>query len=224
MDTSAALIPDMRLTLAQLAADIYSDGSTWDILLDGFSTLGCHAGLKDLGPADVAIVFRGSADKLDFVLDLAAKPISHPLLGTIHAGFYLGVPEVWSIFEAALLQRAQKRLWLAGHSLGGSRALLLGGLLAAAGTPPAGIVALAPAKPGYQALAVVLDKVKIDGFHNRLDPVPDLPETGAWVQPRTLAHLNVVPPSGKFWLIDDHAVDLYVKGVAAIVKADAPKP
>ena len=43
MDTSAALIPDMRLTLAQLAADIYSDGSTWDILLDGFSTLGCHA-------------------------------------------------------------------------------------------------------------------------------------------------------------------------------------
>lgn len=131
------------------------------------------------------VVFRGSSNIRDWIRDIMVLPIGgHRVLSTrigrVHAGFFMGIEQVWSELRPMLQQPAV----IGGHSLGAARASDLCGLMVVDGTPPARRVVFGEPKPGLQDAADVIKDIpgaswrNGDGTHH--DMVTDVP---FWIPP-----------------------------------------
>jgi len=110
-------------------------------------------------------------------------------------------------------------VFIAGHSLGGARALLYAYNRIQRGLRVDGVYALAPPNPGDRMIGVKLSPVLVRSVRNGRDIVPkfpvDLPEfMEEYVQPRQFEATYEQPPV--FSLFAWHHVDLYVAGCAKL--------
>lgn len=109
----------------------------------------------------------------NWIRDINAVPShEHPVLGWCHSGFLNAADDLMPLLGPHI---AGRRVLLTGHSLGGAVAILIGGLLQAAGTPPAAVVVFEPPRAGMEKLAGLL--ATVDGTIYRFgdDPVPEVP-------------------------------------------------
>jgi len=200
------------LTLAQICADVYTPAPTgfdhvWDYA-------GCHAAHKKVGDVDV-IVYRGSLDTMDWMLDAAAIPLWDPRLGFVHGGFMAGVNDT---FIAASLVCGPKVV-VTGHSLGGARARLHAGLLAHYGTPALQVCVFGSPKPGFAGLARILQKsgTLLQSFRNCEDPVSLVAMLLPWwVHPDPWIALNEHSAPGDLEPLRDHHMLRYQGGLTTL--------
>lgn len=191
----------------RLCAEIYKS-TNWDRYFDGTGPDGICAAIHD-----DAIIFRGSVTQEDWFRDIRANPFNHKILGGVEYGFMEGIDEFFTKVSDSIGFNSI----VCGHSLGAARAILFGGLLAAAGRPPAAIITFGSPLPGFMQLAKLLAKVPIRSYKNRYDPVtcvpvpvyPHLP----YMHPRALIQINVKPPFDDVGIFADHHIGLYETGV-----------
>lgn len=131
------------------------------------------ARITAIGELDV-VAFRGTVDIADWLRDFDAVPLYDPRVGSCHAGFLTGAR---AVLPAIINHRAleQRPRVLVGHSLGGALALVLGGLLIAAGQPPLHVETYGAPRAGFDTLANVYDGVSVAQYRNGNDPVPEVP-------------------------------------------------
>lgn len=166
------------LEIAQLCDAIYGRGPDpgWDHLDDGSLDDGVCWGIKNLGGIMV-VVFRGSLTLEDWMRDVAAAFWIDRDVGPVHIGFFMGVKDVWEELQTLLSVP-----WVvAGHSLGAARALDLAAVAAAAGCAPAAVVTYGSPRPGFQRMADILAKARVqvrsyrNADHRGHDLVTDVP-------------------------------------------------
>lgn len=122
---------------------------------------------------------EGTHDPVGWLLDFFAlrawdhPTVNHKTLGLVHAGFY-GLARVLlpKILEAV---GRGGPFALAGHSLGGGLALLIGGLLIDRGYPPAKIGAFAPPRVGGPNFVSAIANVPFCAYRYGDDPVTQVP-------------------------------------------------
>lgn len=131
------------------------------------------------------IVFRGSDNIPDWIRDLTVMPLGgHKVLltriGHVHAGFFMGMEQVWTELRPMLQQPAI----VAGHSLGAARADDLCGLMVVDGAPPVRRVVFGEPKPGLQDAADMIKDIDGRSYRNcdavHHDLVTDVP---FWIPP-----------------------------------------
>lgn len=177
-----------------------------------------------------AVVFPGTDDIEQWIEDFAAIPRTtpHPLLGPVHAGFWIGVEAATQEIVKAL--RPGVPHIVTGHSLGAAHAWLYAGLTCQEGTtglqrPPERIVCFGSPKPSMGTkLADALGNANIPRVSYRnatpggYDRVTDLPYTIRpeldWQQPEFLTDVAVQPPDVSFAALrwPWHAIALYQQG------------
>lgn len=123
--------------------------------------------------SDTAIIFPGSETDDDWRDDFEVIPYVHPVLGTLHWGFWKYLPAVWLAVKPLI----KGRLYVGGHSLGGAHAA---GLAAIAGLDDIHTTYMAlfeAPRVGCEAFIVHLDTYVDEGVltWNGLDPVPAVP-------------------------------------------------
>lgn len=159
--------------------------------------------------------FAGSETKVDWVRDFLAVPYDHPTLGTLHLGFWEGMDYVFHDMGPELTDH----IAIEGHSLGCAHAAIFAGLCITAGHRVEQLIMFAPPRPGYKKLHDIIQTGcnYVVGFHNGLDPVPELPiplPVEPWCHVTSLVKIWV-PPSDLLDVIvpsDWHNLDLYRKG------------
>lgn len=129
----------------------------------------CHA-LVAWDDEGVSVAFRGTEPTVlqDLLADAEAALVLGPY-GRVHEGFR----RFYTAIRADLfmcLPRGGDRMWLTGHSLGGSLALLAGVM----DFPSAEIYAFAPARTGDATFAGLFDPTSTWSFVREADPVPRL--------------------------------------------------
>ena len=176
------------------------------------------------------VVFRGTGNLGDGILDIEFLPRLLMPLGMVETGFSREIEAVASAIAGIAASTGARSVWLGGHSLGGARVPLAGGLLLAAGVNVGGLVMLAPPAAGYASLWAYIQDVPQWAFVNGKDPVPAIPPTTyAWPYmqaPRPIL-LNEKPPGISPLAASWHHVGLYVNGVekwASGVGAAQPPP
>ena len=209
--------------LTALACDIYTElnAPTWTLWNDEPCVAALH-----MGPGTIDLIFRGTSNPEDIVSDLEADLIGVEGLGECHRGFMEGLQEFLQRALVIMEGYPDRRLRIAGHSLGAARALLAGALLKQSGSTADLVVALAPPKPGCAALGKALDDIEdVFSFVNGLDPVPHLPASlPSWPysQPRSLISVRKHPYEGFPLLSRWHASVLYREAVNALVPPTMP--
>lgn len=123
------------------------------------------------------IAIKGSNDLSDFVHDADFFPhFANAEMGYVHSGFYDGMQ---AVVDAIIKHYPQHEysITISGHSLGGSRAALLGAELVRANYIVEEIYMFEPARPGFGTLAKYLQQhVKtLIVTKNGDDEVPDMP-------------------------------------------------
>src|SRR5580692_10057631 len=198
------------LTLAQAAClDIYNPSADWDFL---WNVDGVQAGLRIID-GEFILCFEGSHTREDFARDAETLPVYIDGMGWIHSGFYLGLPALLDAVQSKIAVTA--RLYICGHSLGGSRTYQATLALANAGLKAIKGVGFAPARPGWSDFRDNLLRVGtlLGGYHNRFDPIPDVP-TMPFCQPIVLTELAVpAAPDDDDPLFKYHHGPLYFEGV-----------
>jgi hypothetical protein len=198
--------------------------AVWDRLWAPADNDGIYAGLKRLGEVDL-IVFRGSKTALDWARDFFFADNllwHHSGLGTLHAGFALGLEAL----SAAMLPELGPRVIIAGHSLGAARALICAGFLTLSGHAPERIVVFGEPRPGFSRLGLVLAAVPIASYRNGnasgRDPVTyvplAIPEIAPYVHPREpLIDVTAAPaPADAFGPFGWHHMALYAQALDAL--------
>lgn len=222
------MIPSDAL-VASLCADIYDATAlinpTWDHFDLGADDGVCW-GLKKLDGCDV-VVFRGSITTQDWLRDLFVLPLPSlgPLLtriGHVHAGFFMGMENVWSEVRPLLTQP----VILSGHSLGAARAGILTGLMVADGVLPIGRVVFGEPKPGLIDLGELVKGIPARSYRNgdslHHDVVTDVPMTfppHQFVHPTPIVPVCAEPTGDLFSRLGAfayHHIELYVTAVSAL--------
>lgn len=211
------------LELAQACNDTYDIGVTWWRLnyVDEV-----WVGIRLLAGGSV-VVLRGSEVATDWVRDMRGLPTRHPVLGLCHRGFLAGMDDAGA-WVAATLPKGPYAV--TGHSLGAARALIVAGLLTAAGRPPDRLVTFGTPRPGFRQLAGILTGggFPIVCYKNRNDPVTGVP----WLRfpggdgfclPVTETSIDVPGEDepGIDIVFRDHHMPLYMAGVARIASEAA---
>jgi hypothetical protein len=126
--------------------------------------------------SDLAVLaFRGTADPIDVLVDLAAHRMrwnaAEGVAGTVHAGFAAALGLLWDDVSAALAP-IQEPLWITGHSLGGALAVL-----AATRAPAEAVVTFGAPRVGDAAFALFVNGLPARALRyvNCCDLVPGLP-------------------------------------------------
>jgi hypothetical protein len=202
--------------LAQLACiDIYNPASDWDAK---WTVKGVTAALKIID-GEFVLCFEGSHTKEDFERDAAAFVAYVEGLGWIDGGMYYGVPE---LLDTALVRIGRPdRLFITGHSLGGTRTWQAARKLAVMGIKVVAAVAFAPARPGFSDFRdnLLQSGILLRGYHNHWDPIPDLPFL-PYCQPITLTELSVpAADNDADPLFKAHHGPLYYQGVKQLLGA-----
>ncbi len=128
--------------------------------------------------ADLLLVFRGteSSDTADIRTDSQFLMSDYRGLGPAHSGFIHALAEVSDEIDAAIATRQAvktKRIWVAGHSLGGALATLWG--LAHPGEIEGVFTFGAPRLAGKRIAAGLGSKLPLYRFVNDNDAIPRLP-------------------------------------------------
>ncbi len=136
------------------------------------------------------LALRGTIDMDDFIRDIDAVPITVPGLGNVHGGFWEGLGD----FLDEVLPLLRGKVVITGHSLGASRAVLLGAKLCLIGYPPAQILGFEPAKVSTDSVLgdlLASKMVQIVLTKNGGDLVPDLPDGLDYRHPVPLDRIGV---------------------------------
>lgn len=183
-----------------------------------WSNEACYVAHKTIGDTDI-VVPRGSDDIVDWFNDFNAGVYYDPALGPVHCGFWEPLKILYPQIKAVL--KAPKRI-IVGHSLGASRACLLGAQLAIDGMSPELILTMGCPRPGFKKLADILAPIPIRAYKNLSDPVTDVPAFLAhlnqlYVEPRPFIAISAQPSPFDMWdVLHDHHCALYVSGIAKL--------
>lgn len=126
------------------------------------------------------IVFRGSDNLDDWQVNFSSKAVRQELLGAkchVHQGFWQSSFELWPQVQDALRDFSGK-ICLAGHSLGGAKALLTACLLEDAGVSVDSVLSFGAPRAADAELAARLNQRFEDRFLrfvSQEDIVPELP-------------------------------------------------
>jgi triacylglycerol lipase len=123
----------------------------------------------------VAVTFRGTDDNADWAETMTYKQIPW-LTGKAHAGFVRSVESIWTDLLAALFDAGfgEKKVWLAGHSLGGTLTVLASHRLQHEGFEPHAAFTYGTPRV-FNADAAASYSVPLHRFVNNEDPIPDIP-------------------------------------------------
>lgn len=140
--------------------------------------------------SDVVIAFRGTETPYnanietvidDWRNDANAQPVNDPQLGTVHSGFLSTLNNLWPAILNKLteLKNSGKldhaRIFVTGHSKGGSVAQLASVRLKYSGFNAHGIYTYAAARSGAADFASKFEQLPSWRFENQGDLVPHLP-------------------------------------------------
>ncbi len=185
--------------LCALAAAAYTSAPTW------------RAGDVHAVCTGPVIALRGTVpdSMADWCRDFDALPVHDQVLGWCHQGFLDGARAILP----AVLDSAQGRLTLVGHSLGGALALLLAGLLVGYGVPVVAVVAFGAPCAGGRGLAEPLERTQLRLYRHGADPVPFVPWLpGILEQPAALLHIGQCGSDP----IEDHFVARYLAALEPV--------
>jgi pimeloyl-ACP methyl ester carboxylesterase len=204
------------IALAQAAClDIYNPSADWDQL---WNIEGVQAGLRIIN-GEFILCFEGSHTKEDFARDAETIGLYFPGMGMIHSGFYIGLP---ALLEAVLAKLpVTARLYVCGHSLGGSRTYQATLWLANNGLKAVKAVGFAPARAGWSDFRDKLLQVGtlLGGYHNHFDLIPDVPPM-PFCHPIVLTEIAVPKdPADTDPVFAYHHAPLYFKGVSDLLGA-----
>ena len=200
--------------LVDLVMQLYgpdgSDPTQWDYL--GTSDIGYVAAKKVDGVW--IVISRGSVTGPDWIENLNAVPIWHPVLGHVHAGFLAGVMAHQADIEALV----EPPVIYIGHSRGAAESDIRLGLALHKFGPGAEVFAVAWGKPraGFKQLADLIGP-NARWYANAGDPVCDVPVLfDLYVQPGERIDVAVPPPPDDPWgLVAPHHSELYQAGLHA---------
>jgi predicted lipase len=158
-----------------LAAQACSIVSDWDNLEHLTSILGAErikpyesdtvCAVHIIGEQDEYLIFRGTFSAPGWILDIDFKPIQYPdFPGKIHEGF----AQAYNQFQAWYEFNPDKKLWIAGHSLGGALAVLAGSRF-----PSEHTITFGSPSVGNKEFATTVTHRQTRYVHD-LDPVPHI--------------------------------------------------
>src|SRR5262249_52940481 len=134
-----------------------------------YSVDGLQAIQRKVGDYDV-IAIRGTDSPLDFLRDLAWRPVWSDDLGMCHGGVLVGALRLGSKLKYG------GRPWImTGHSLGGALAVGISAFLASRGKAPALLVTFGAPRFGMSKVPKLLAPVPVRQYRYGNDPVPDVP-------------------------------------------------
>lgn len=187
----------------------------FDKWFDGSTTDGVVCGVKASQDCTV-IAFRGSTTAQDWARDFFAvphSPVEHPQLGTLHAGFALGMDKTYE----ALAPFLHDNVVVTGHSLAAARAMIFAGLMQVSGITPKAVVVFGEPKPGYQKLSDVLAPVMTRSYKNCDDVVTHVPFTLLdlrYCHPKPLLQVDVPPSADDPWgVLGAHHCENYLQAM-----------
>ncbi len=139
------------------------------------------------------VALRGSADLPDWIVDANASTVVDDGI-TYHHGFFLYAGLLYGDVRKALGESCHDgtRVWLTGHSLGGSAAQILAYWLYRDGCDIAGVMSFGSPLPGRDSLQRAYNPMLGDVTHRFMhenDPVACLPLGLDWAQ---LGHLHSI--------------------------------
>lgn len=214
------------LQLAQLNADIYHGGETFDIYEAGGDDSGICYGII-LRPDENIITFRGSKSLTDWIRDIIGMPaiFPHTTFGFIHAGFAIGMDRTAN--EISQHVNFSLPTTITGHSLGAARAAILTAMfLENYQRDHSKLKRVVFGEPlsGFQTLADYIKPVEARSYRNgsgwHHDLITDLPlylpPTFNWTRASTLIHVSAPPTNFLEKSIDPfgyHHIPLYVQAL-----------
>ncbi len=145
----------------------------------------------------------------EWLRDFDAWPVWDRWLGICHRGFRDGAWELWR--RSPLASMDFGGAIVAGHSLGGALAILLGAIMTVERTPPRAIVTFGAPRCASWKVRRLLRPIAMRCYRNGDDLVPDVPwMPGIYVQPRALI------PVGDAALdpLVDHPIAAYRRALA----------
>lgn len=177
----AAYLANAR-SLAHIARSVYSDEPIKDfpVLRNVFDRLITLRGDRVFGLVaangrDVVVTFRGRDDEQQLVESLAYGQTDW-VRGRAHSGIVKLLESIWPKILAAFFDVAahDKTLWLTGHSLGGSLAMLAAQRLASEGFDPHMVVTFGAPRV-LDTVAAAAFPAPLYRFVNNEDAVPNIP-------------------------------------------------
>ena len=213
------LVPD-DAEIATLCARIYDTKAAFVHFDEGVDDGVCWA-LHRTDDVDM-IVFRGSVTFQDWVRDLIAVAVP-TRIGTIHAGFWLGMENTCSEVQSLTIGR---NVIVAGHSLGAAHASIMTGLLVDSGIAPMARVVFGEPKPGMKDAARIIRSVPGRSYRNgdnlHHDLVTDVPFSfppAEYVHPTPIIPVSCEPSDDLFeqlGVFAYHHIELYQTALVAL--------
>lgn len=158
----------------------------------------------------VVFVFKGTTAPADYLSNAsyAMKPSDETgLSGRVHSGFYGTLASGFAALEPELLaaRDAGKKVFFAGHSLGGAVAQLAALKAATLGVEVAQLYAFSSPRVGDEAFAAAVEQLlgaRLHRINNGLDITPHVPPSSAAEDPAREAILEIVGNADDpgFWL------------------------
>lgn len=195
--------------LAQLSHAIYDPLGEFDQL---WTIKGVVIALAKVDDVDV-LVLRGSATAEDWMRDAGAFPQWHSDIGFCHAGFLIGMDEVFATVRAVV----GPKVVITGHSLGGARARILAALFVVNKVPVQMVCVFGSPKPGFANIGRVLAKGGVEhlSHRNRNDVVPLTPGVlPFWQHTEDWIAVDAAPAVSNLEPLRDHSSELYVKALS----------
>jgi len=198
---------------AQVCVDTYDVSAKWD---HQWSEFGVYLYARILGDV-LVLAFRGSTTPGDWLRDFFAIPLYTKSLGTVHAGFYRGLPDAYMEVLDLIKQYTGKTV-VTGHSLGAAEALILAGLMIKNEYNPLAVITFGCPRPGFYALSEMLacSGVPIRCYRNGDDPVPLVPHLiPEWIKPVQDTLIYTPPDPNDHEPLHCHHMPLYLAGTPA---------
>lgn len=177
---------DATITLAHMSKLAYEDGTTRQRRLNelGFDQVkllddGPRSGFVAMSDEVAVVAFRGTDDPEDWIANFTWDQLADSQSDReVHTGFWGEYKVFAQAVRDSLDDRAPKRIWITGHSLGGAMAACCAYDFLQKEAPLAGVVTFGQPRIGNEALAKFLD-VELGDRYLRLmnhgDPVVILP-------------------------------------------------
>ena len=196
---------------AQACADTYDPAAKWD---HDWRINGIHVSHRVVEGLNV-FAFEGSKTAQDWLRDCEGWPAWHDRLGFVHAGFLVGVGEVFAALRSAVPEGPYA---FTGHSLGGARARVQAAYFVVNGIAVQEVHVFGSPKPAFENLSRIIEKsgMKHVSWRNRNDPVPLVPGIlPMWQHPEAWGRVSASPLPTDLEPLRDHHIELYQRGVIA---------
>jgi pimeloyl-ACP methyl ester carboxylesterase len=192
----------------QIVSDLLTQGFGTENILSIEETLGntellpgTLQGFVAQGAKGRFVVFRGTSDPLDWIvnLDFALDMRAHALAdgAAAHRGFYSAAIEAARVTESLRSYEgpgSELPVWVIGHSQGGAYASLFGLLAARAGLPLGAVVTINQPRVANATLAQLIDEQIGDRLFrlvNSKDIIPHFPPTAVAAETAASALIRV---------------------------------